>query len=522
MSIGRKHIHPPQFYTQWKPNYFSMRWLLPPLFLIGYLATYSKLEGFEMQYLGLTFFSIIACSLLLTRLNPPLHKKLPIWIIFAIFIVAHYFKFYFMTYNPEILGDGWVMRKLYLLLQSPAVLLKSFATISYGFITFCLTGWFLLGLGDAKSVKIDRFTGRIHDRAVILVLLWLIPILMGITTYIMYITGICRMAADNNPHLSFRLAGWIFYIRMVFIPALLLLLIWCSDKAGLRKYIGIGILLMLLHGISDMLLRSSRGVLLGLFIMLILLFLVTGRITKKHVLLFGIILLTTIMLWPVVSYYRYIRTAGASIPVGASILEALDSISASGSFSFFNMIKEAGVSIILRFTGADSLMHIMNAGLQPLYADIFGSSTSVAKFFTVDVIGYPAESPLCCAPSSLGLFYLVGGNGLVVVGIFGFILLIWFCWRLLIKLKLRCLPLAQALFLWLVFGYFTGGVLNRLYLDMLVLGGSIAACEYLARLAGSAVVFKNIRSNRGLKRYASGGAGSDSQMEWCSKTSTGC
>jgi hypothetical protein len=312
------------------------------------------------------------------------------------------------------------------------------------------------------------------------------------------------MAADNNPYLPFRLAGWIFYIRMVFIPALLLLLIWCSDKAGLQNYIGIGILLMLLHGISDMLLRSSRGVLLGLFIMLILLFLVTERVTKKHVLLFGIILLTTIILWPVVSCYRYIRTAGASIPVGASFLEALDSISASASFSFFNMIKEAGVSIILRFTGVDSLMHIMNAGLQPLYVDIFGRSMSVAKFFTVDIIGFPAQAPHCSAPSLLGLFYLVGGNGLVVIGTFGFTCLAWFCWRLLTKLKLCCLPVAQALFLWWIFGHFTEGVLNRLYSEVLVLVASIAVCEYLMRcLPGSAVAFKNVRSDRGLQRYAS-------------------
>lgn len=516
MSICRKHIHSPHFYTKCKPNYFPVCWLLPPLFFIGYLATYSKLEEFAIQYLGLTFFSIIACCLLLTRLTPPLHKKLPIWIIFAVFILAHYFKFYLMVHNPEILGDGWVMRKLYFLLQSPTVLLKSVATISYAFITFCLTGWFLLG--DSKSLKMDRFKGRIHYKAVILVLLWLIPILMGITTYIIYITGICRMAADNNPYLPFRLAGWIFYIRMILIPALLLLLIWCSDKAGLRKYIGTGIILMLLHGISDMLLRSSRGVLLGLFIMLIILFLVTERITKKHVLLFGIILLTTIMLWPVISSYRYIRVAGGSIPIGTSFLEALDNIWSSASFAFFNILKETGISIIYRFTGADSLVHIMDAGFQPLYVDTFGGSMSVAKFFTVDVIGFPAGATHCSAPSSLGLFYLVGGNGLVVIGTFGFILLTWFCWRLLTKLKLRCLPVAQALFLWWIFGHFTGGVLNRLYLEILVLVGSIAVCEYLARLAGSAVVFKNVRDDRGLQRYASGAAGLDSQMKWCSKT----
>lgn len=469
-----------------KAKWYKLRWLLPVLFCIGYLATYSKFEGFEIEYLALTFFSIIACCFLLTRLNPPLNKKLPIWIILAVFMVAYYLKFYWMVYDPEILGNGWTMKKLYSLIQYPTVLFETFTTISYAFITFCVTAWFLLG--NTRSLHMEPLKKRINYRSVISILLWLIPVLMGVTTYVMYITGIGRMAADN-PYLSFRLAGWVFHVRTTLIPALLLLLIWSSDKAGLRKYFAFGIILLFLHGMSDMLLRSSRGAILIPFILLTILFLVTGRINKKRVQLFGVILSITILLWPVISYYRYVRAADPTIALDHILVESIKNVSSTGSFSLSETFKEGVTSVIFRFIGADSLIQIMGANLAPLYTSAFGMS--VTRFFTFNVVGFPPNAIQGCSPSFPGYFYLIGGNGLVVIAMASFVFLSWFCWCLLAKLKLRCLPVAQALFLWWIFSVFSSGVLDRLYLGILVMAGSIAACEWLLRTARSATVFKN-------------------------------
>ncbi len=433
--------------TRAKQKWYKSRWLLPLLFLMGYLTTYSKLEGFEVEYLVLTYFSILACCLLLTRLGPPLHKKLPIWIILIVFIVAYYLKFYLLVSNPEILGEGWVQRKLYLLLQSPPVLFETFETISYAFIVFCITAWFLLS--SARSLRMKILKKEINYRSVIPILIWLIPILMGITTYVMYITGICRMAADI-PYLPFRLAGWIFYIRTTLIPALLLLLIWCSDKAGLRKFFTFGIILLFLHGMSDMLLRSSRGFIVISFTLLVLLFVVAGRITKKRVQLFGVILLISILLWPVISYYRYVRAVDHNVSLVHALVESAKNVSSTGSFSLSEMFKEGATALIFRFVGADSLIHIMGANLPPLYTHAIG--ISVSRFFALDVIGVPYGPVITgCSPSFPGYFYLVGGNALVIIAMASFVFLSWFFWCLLAKLKLRCLPVAQALFLWWIF-----------------------------------------------------------------------
>ena len=66
--------------------------------------------------------------------------------------------------------------------------------------------------------------------------------------------------------LSFRMGGWILYTRTTLIPGLILLLIWCSDNGRLKKYFILGIILFLIHGITESLLTSSRGFVLILIL----------------------------------------------------------------------------------------------------------------------------------------------------------------------------------------------------------------------------------------------------------------
>ncbi len=480
-------------------KWYRARWLLLLVFVGGYLATFSIFEPIALEYLVFTIISIFACSLLLTRLNPPLVNKLPIWIILAVFILAFYIKFYLMVWNPDIMPLG-LFRRLQWIIKSPEILLNTYATMTYAFVTFCLTSWWLLVY--KKIPRFRSFKREINYRRIFPVLMWLIPFLMIVTTLVMYVTGISRMAAESV-YLPFHLAGWIFYIRTTLIPVLLLLLIWCSDKAGSRKHLILGILLLFLHGLSDMLLRSSRGSLLMMFIMLMLLFIVTRQITKQRIRLFAIILLMTMLLWPVISAYRYIRAGSYSVSIGDSLSESINSISSYGSISVSETFSEAIKSVLFRFVGVDSLLPIVESGIQPLGVDAF--NISVTKFVTVEVFGFSPDAPVAVAPSLPGWFYIVGGNYLVIAGMFCFVLFIWVTWRTLLKSRLRCLPVAQTLFLFFVFRISSSGTLGSLYLKILVIGGSVTVCEWIVRTIGTASVSKNvgISGSKGL-RDASG------------------
>ncbi len=471
-------------------NWYRARWLLLLIFVAGYIATFSIFDSIAFEYLVFTIISTFACFLLLTRLNPPLVNKLPIWIILVVFISAYYIKFYLMVWNPDIMPSG-VFRRLQWIIKSPNVLLNTYATMTYAFVTFCLTSWWLLVYMKPPRSHFFKREINFNCRRIISVLMWLIPFLMVITTVVMYLTGISRMAAESV-YLPFRLAGWIFYIRATLIPVLLLLLIWCSDKTGMRKSLTFGILLLFLHGLSDMLLRSSRGSLLMMFIMLMLLFVVTRQVTKQRMRLFAIILLMTMLLWPVISAYRYIRAGSFSISIGDSLSESIDSISSYGSISVSKTLSEAIKSVLFRFVGVDSLLSIVDAGVKPLGIKVF--STSVSSYFKVEIMGYSPGTIIGLSPTLPGGFYIVGGDKFVVLGMFCFVLLTWIAWRALSMARLRCLPVAQTLFLFWVFRVPSSGVLDRQYLSIMVMVGSIAVCEWIIRTLGKA--FPNALKHR--------------------------
>ncbi len=455
------------------------RWLLLLLFVIGYIVTCSLFDLFALEYLSLTILSFLACWLLLSCLNPPSTNKLPIWTLLMIFVL-YYIQFYWIALYPDtIIKNEFWFQPLHWLAYSKDVLLKAYATVTYAFVTFCLTALFLVENSKIPQ-KTKPFERNFNYNSTASTLSLFVPILMVTTFYFMYITGISRMASESV-YLPFRLAGWIHYARLTLIPGLLLLLIWCSDRAGLRRHFKIGMTLLILHGISDILLRASRGAVLGLFILLAVLFITTGRINKHRIQLFISIILFTSMLFPVISSYRSIRAGDSQISISQSIQEALESSSYESSDSDEKMA--GGISSMLFRGGMTSIIPVVGTGIEPLGTKAF--KTSVTRFFTVDILGYSPDHIHGSAPSLIGWFYIVGGNLFVITGIFFFTLLSGIYWRTLAKSNLHCLPVAHALFLYALFNVSIEGTLEGLSLRVLVLTGTIAACEWLLRLSGT-------------------------------------
>ena len=122
----------------------------------------------------------------------------------------------------------------------------------------------------------------------------------------------------------------------------------------------------------------------------------------------------------------------------------------------------------------------------------------MTSFFTTEVMGYPPEAIHTSAPSLVGWFYLVGGNVLVIAGVFGLTLALWIIWYQLPRSRLRCLAVAQALVAtWILLGVAVDGVLDRAYLPALSCLASVVACEWVTRLGkarGPAVAWPSLGS----------------------------
>lgn len=468
---------------------YSFRWLLLFIFVAGYFATLYRFEAFIVEYTVLTGFSILACCLLLTVMNKTLQVTLPFWVILAVFISGYYIKFYWIAVFPETEFLGYILNVDF---SSITALRSSFATTTYSFGAFCFVSWLLLLMSrDSKmkavfsTVSSEQMLSVSKGRAVSSISMWIVLILIPITTFIMFATGIAVMGVEGVS-LPFRFAGIVFFTRSVFIPTMLLLLIWSSHLAGLHRRKIVGVVILIVFGLSDMLLRSSRGALVILLLSMVFLFLISqGRVRIRYVLPFAVGLLSVSLLHPIISEYRNLRIGSGSFDVLELLVNAQRNVIGGELSAIWDTLKMGVGAILFRLTGIDLLIVFNDLGAQPLTGNAWSVLTSprgLAGYVTEDIFGIPPHHINAVAAGFIGWFYLIGGNPFVVAGIAGFTSLVYILWGWLKRLRLKCLPVAQVMFLTLLLTITVEGTLdNFVAWPILVWPASIVVCEWLIR-----------------------------------------
>jgi hypothetical protein len=465
---------------------YGARWLLLLIFFVGYIATFSTFEGFALEYFGLTMVSFFACGLLLSRLNRPLHITLPFWTIFVVFMVAYFFKFYLIAVFPEVGEDIHPIFALAFL--SSYGLISAYGITTTAFCAFCLTSWFLIDMSLSKWSKLINERGApgqiptaINSKFISFV--WaIIVVLILVTTGLMYLTGITM--GVETPYFPFRLAGLVVYTRTVLITGLLLLIIWIGLVASRDRWVKIGVILLLFHGLGDMVMRSSKGGLAVLILPLASLFLTSGRrVRKAYILSLGVTLLLVILLYPIVSQYRFLRM-GDPENIFFALSNSLEVVGGGLSSFWLNLIYGCE-GVLFRLTGIEFLVAYAYLGVQPLEQGAWSVLTSplgMPGYVTFNILRQSPGNITSIAPSMVGWFYLVGGNVAVALGLIGFTLVTDFLWTMLRWIKLQSLRVAQALFLSLLFFVTIDGVLEGLISEkMLVYPATIVICEWLMR-----------------------------------------
>jgi hypothetical protein len=148
----------------------------------------------------------------------------------------------------------------------------------------------------------------------------------------------------------------------------------------------------------------------------------------------------------------------------------------------------------MRVCGVELLIIYNGVGVQQLgpraWAELTGPG-GIARYVTIDIFGFPSDENISIAPGFLGWFYLVGGNGIVILGLLGFTLGAFFLWKILAQMKIYSLPVAQTLFLFFLLNLAIDGVLESIFsLPTLAYPTSIAICEWFMRLRVKTVRFK--------------------------------
>jgi hypothetical protein len=433
-----------------------------------------------IEYLALTLVAVASCALLLSRMNRPLETTLPYWSILLVFIIGYFVKFYWAALDINgFLEAGQISDAAY----SSFAFAPTFKLTVIAFTCVCFSSW--LSLGPSRYLREQNRLegGRLAYKAFARFLIITAPVLMILTFIAAYMTGITIMGTAPVS-LPFRLTGAIFYTRTAFIPALLLALVFIGNKGRSRFLSRAGIMLLVLHGISDILLRSSRGQLIVMMMTLGFLFLAGGlRIRRLEwtVIIGGVLL--TIFLAPLITEYRNYRIITQNKSISEAVTWSVQE-GFSGKASMINTFTNGLKFIILRITGVEMLLRYTSLGIKPLGLDAFSvlrSPRGMAGYITVDILGVPVEAYTSAAVSLPGWFYLVGGTSFMAIGMIIYVLLVGAIWNKIRRLNLRILPVAQALFLLWVYSIAVEGTLDSQVISFIAMAASIFICEWLIR-----------------------------------------
>jgi hypothetical protein len=426
--------------------------------------------------------SMLSCVFLLRHLTTFTSRNFSVWLVLCLFFLLYFLRYAYFSFDPTPIAKTHPDNVYALLYDDSAALQRSFMFSTIVFAIFCVTSALLLKQAARKDLcTVSNGLRSEGDGKIARILFLGIPVLMLLLGYVAYKYRIGQMGVSGEP-LPFRLKGLIFYARQVVLPLLILTLIYLGGKAKNSWVARAGLLLLLAHGVSDMILRGSQSSLL-LCILLAIFLVASGgmKLKRKGILIGSVLLLAAVSLMPVIMKYRILRftsNENAMTVLGQAITSTGENLSQL-------LIKGPSV-IYYRIPGIETMWAILGVNAKPLGGALI--PTLMSPFGITGYLNFTAyqltpEMNTLFAPGFVGWLYLAGGMiGLV----FGALVLAWICVtvpRFIYNTGFRCAPVANTFLLWILFVSVTDGTLDSNL--FMIAAGLISLCgvELLLRMS---------------------------------------
>lgn len=471
-------------------NVSRIKWLLPLLFVAGYLATVGHFEGATFEYSAYSLLALISCVVVLKQLDLFERDCFAAWFTLILLVMGYFVRFYWITLDPWPVERMLPWNPFRTMIANRDALLEAF---KYSTVAFaCFSGAVASLLYFSRASAQPGFVssgGGIQPGAGNAAKWMLIGLVLSMIAlaYLSYQYKIGEMGADAPDALPFRMKGVVFYARTVSLPLALLLCIYLAEHGGKFMVSRAGILALLAHGVTDMLLRNSRSSLLLVLLLLAFLVLAGGlRLRTGEKVLFGALATAAFLAVPVMTEYRQIRLL-QGLPHMDALSGAINVASENWLLQFFKGLK----FVLFRMPGIESLWCEIALGAKPLgiYSlDIINSKNGIAGYLTYAIHPMKEGDNTLLAPGFVGWFFLVAGTPAIVVGalLTGAISVLG--WKYLGLRYLRSGPVAQAFLLWMLFIALTEGTLDSMLLMLLAGMATVVAMELGLRLLAKVMV----------------------------------
>lgn len=274
---------------------------------------------------------------------------------------------------------------------SPTLDILLMTTVSHIFVVFFML--FLTFFFSPLKYKLDlAYSGILGDKELMLIKLS-IPIII-ITSIIYYKYDLFVMGKEME-ELPYHLNGLLFYTRTLFIPLILLSVLFTTEKSKIEYF---AIISLITLGVSDMILRESKGALIYIVIQLfVIIYLKRSylgiKINYKPFIVFSLIL---------ISIYPLMRNLRER-PDDARVVNVKELMSDSDKL----FIIEGALEITHRLQGFSEFYRIYTLTQHSKAKVDF--DTSISETYTFNFLNQSRGVVNLSSPSLLGVSYMFFG-----------------------------------------------------------------------------------------------------------------
>lgn len=465
--------------------------VLVTLFVSGYLATVSKLDGYALAYLCAVLLIILSSILMFRRLEPPTLNTLPLWFCLGYFLFSYGAKFFLILLLPASPAEMGTVGPLCLPVEFKCQNTYVHSLFPYDWTTLsaeakaislaaiCIAGFCLaasVGRYPAHRKKIVSFAG---EEAVYGKILLALALVLSVATAILFHRyQIGLMGSVVKTELPYRLRGIVYFMRTILLPGMLYLSVYIAYRNRSFLLMVLGIALIIGNGGLDVFFRSSRSALLFPILGLFLLALSADiRLRVKTLMWTVIALIPVFTSIPYVSAYRVNRI---NLDAWSAITKTFADMSGNPVLHF----AKGFAFVFFRFTGIDVLASMLGHEAQPIGSfvlDVIRTERGVSGYLSTEIFGIPANYPGASAPGFVGWCYLVGGVPGVLMGGVLLALAVRFMWAVLLKAQSPTIIVARVFFLLTLFLVVSDGTVDTLRRMVFVMLATVLVLELGAR-----------------------------------------
>lgn len=442
----------------------KIKWLLPLLLLSGYFFTVRSFDEHFVEYLAYTLLAVASCAVLLARINLFQKEFVAVWIALTLFILLYFVRFYWITIDASPVQRMLQPNSYFRMMENRNALLPAFELSVIAFAGFSFSAAASQLLMTKKTNHVYQF-GDSRNSALLGMtakrLLLIVAPLMIILAYISYRYHIGEMGAPPGEALPFRLKGAIFYMRTIALPLIVLMIIYLAERGGNIVTSRFGVLILVSHGVTDMLLRNSRSAFLLVILLLVFLMLADGiRLGRKEKILLAVLTTLAFIMVPIMTEYRNARVAG-QLSLADALLYSLN----IGGNGWQTQAFKGITFVLFRMPGTEALWSMLSLGAEPLgihSIDVIKSKDGMAGHLSYVLNSVKESDITLLATGFVGWFYLVAGLPAIVLGSICTGTLSVIGWNYLDRRYIESGPVAQVFFLWMLFIALTEGNLDSM------------------------------------------------------------